>query len=351
MAGGIGSRFWPMSTKSLPKQFLDILNTGKSLIQETYERFAKICPEENILIVTNKDYIPLVKEHIPSIQDKQILGEPIGKNTAPCVCYAAEKIYSINKNATFVVAPSDHVIGNEDKFIKSITKALKYTIKHEKLVTLGIKPTRPDTGYGYIQYNDEVEDFGFNKVKTFTEKPNKELAEHFVNSGEFLWNSGIFVWNASAIINAFEQHLPEVGKLFKDIRADYNTENEQAAIKNSYEMCTNISIDYGILEKANNVFVLPSSFNWSDVGTWNALYDIRQKDENNNVLTGKNIFARNTKNSIIHCNSDRLIALNNVENLIVVDSGKVILIADRNSEQSIKQMVTELKLSKGEQYT
>lgn len=351
MAGGIGKRFWPLSKRDHPKQFLDILGHNKTLFQETYERFQQICPEENILVVTNEDYTGLVKEQVPSIQPHQILAEPIGRNTAPAIAYAAYKINAIDPDGTMVVAPSDHIILNEDVFRSTIVEGLDAAHNNEVLITLGIKPTRADTGYGYIQMNDESADGNLKKVKTFTEKPNKELAEYFLNSGEFFWNAGIFIWSCRTILDNFRKHLPDLHESFENGRAQIQTNQEEAFIKEIYPTLPMTSVDYGIMEKADNVYVLPADFQWSDIGTWNAVFDLLEKDDKNNALQGKHIFARNTKDCLINIGKDKLVALNNVDNLIVVDTGETLLIADKNQEQEIRQVVNEIKAQYGERYT
>src|SRR5471030_767722 len=277
MAGGIGSRFWPISRTSHPKQFIDILGTGKTLIQNTYDRFLKACPKENIFVVTNEIYADLVKKQLPDMGDQQILTEPVMRNTAPCIAYGCFKIESINPNAAIVVAPSDHLILDEAAFNIAIEKSLKIATAKECLITLGIKPSRPDTGYGYIQFTEQVIGEDFHKVKTFTEKPTLEIAKTFIQSGDFLWNAGIFVWSAKAIVKAFSQYLPDMHEIFSDARTVYNTANEKSSIHKSYLQCINISIDYGIMEKADNVYVLPSEFGWSDLGTWASIYELAEK--------------------------------------------------------------------------
>src|SRR6201996_3019119 len=274
MAGGIGSRFWPISRTSYPKQFLDILGTGKTLIQNTYDRFLKVCPKENIYVVTNESYTSLVNQQLPDMADNQVLTEPVMRNTAPCIAYGCFKIETLNPDAQIVVAPSDHLILDEAAFIAAIEKSLQVASSKDCLVTLGIKPSRPDTGYGYIQFTDITIGEDFHKVKTFTEKPTLEIAKTFLQSGDFLWNAGIFVWSAKAILHAFARFLPEMNEIFADARSVYNTENEKKHIHNAYQQCINISIDYGIMEKADNVYVLPSEFGWSDLGTWASIYDL-----------------------------------------------------------------------------
>lgn len=350
MAGGVGSRFWPMSRQKRPKQFLDIMGNGKSLFQKTFERFTKICPKENIYVVTNENYLPIIKEQVPEFKDHQLVGEPMARNTAPCIAYAAYKIQKQNPDACMVVAPSDHLIEEEDKFASNITRALDFASQKDILVTLGIKPSRPDTGYGYIQMMEDKKIEDFHKVKTFTEKPNLELAKHFLESGEFLWNAGIFIWRAQSITSAFANFLPELDEAFNKGEDALNTEAEKEFIDLTYTTLPSISIDYGIMEKADNVFVLPASFTWSDVGTWNALYELLERDENENAIHGKKVFIRNSENNFVHVPNDKLVALNSIKDLIVVESEGMLLIADRTKEQEIRQVVNEIKTQHGEKY-
>ncbi|MFZ4414323.1 MAG: mannose-1-phosphate guanylyltransferase [Bacteroidales bacterium] len=353
MAGGIGSRFWPMSRTSQPKQFIDILGIGETLIQQTFKRFERVCPSENIYIVTNEIYRDLIKKQIPHIKDEQIVCEPARRNTAPCIAYANYKILQINPEANIIVAPSDHIILNEDAFIEVITSALKATKKNDWLLTLGITPSRPDTGYGYIQFNDQItstDDSRINKVKTFTEKPVLEMAESFLESGDFLWNAGIFVWSLKSIMKAFEKYLPEVDAIFKDGMQYYNTKNEANFIKNAYTICKNISIDYGIMEKADNVYVLSSEFGWSDLGTWGSLYEIRQKDENGNTIVGKNVMTYNSSNSIINMPKEKLVVIQGLDDYIVVEDDNILLICKKTEEQQIRQFVNDVMSEKGEKF-
>lgn len=350
MAGGIGSRFWPKSRVKYPKQFLDILSTGKSLIQMTYERFLDICPKENILVVTNDIYTDIVKEQLPELQDHQILGEPSRRNTAPCVAYAAEKIAALNPNATMVVAPSDHLIVDNKGFDKTITKALEFAAQNEALVTLGMVPTRPDTGYGYIQYHDSKVNGELFRVKTFTEKPTLEIARKFLKSGDFLWNSGIFVWSVRSILYAFQKHLPEVYDLFREGEGRYNTETEKAFIEKTYSQCKNISIDYGIMEKADNVYVIPSDFGWSDLGTWESLYQHYEHDYLGNAVAGDNVMVTDAKNCMVMAPDDKLVVLQGLDAYCVIDTGDVLLICERDKEQEIKQITADVKKQKGEQF-
>lgn len=349
MAGGVGSRFWPSSTQKHPKQFLDILNCGKSLITLTFERFAKICPSENIYVVTNSNYTELVKQHLPAIPERNILKEPIGKNTAPCVAFAANVIHNNNPDASLIIAPADHAIGDEEQFKSTITEALNQAESTDWLITLGITPTRPDTGYGYIQFDDEKEEDGFFKVKVFTEKPELDMAKRFVDSGEFLWNSGIFIWSSKSILASFKANLPEVGELFSSIGNQEDAGFDEK-VYSAYVDCANISIDYGILEKAENVFVKPASFDWSDVGTWNALHGILEKSSANNASNSSSTIFKESEGCMVNVGSKKLVVLNHVKDLIVVESDDVIMVADRNNEQSIKQLVNELKLKGGSNY-
>lgn len=354
MAGGVGSRFWPSSRSNHPKQFIDILGTGKSLIQQTYDRFLKKFQAENIYIVTNIAYVELVKEQIPNIGDQQILAEPVGKNTAACVAYACGKISKINEDALCIIAPSDHLILDETAFLNKVELAMEFAQENQALITLGIKPSRPDTGYGYIQFVEEEIKPEVHKVKTFTEKPGLELAKTFVESGEFLWNAGIFVWSVAAIKTAFKEHLPEQFTLFDEAIPDYFTDNEAETIRKIYEQTRSISIDYGIMEKAENVFVIPSEFGWSDLGTWTSLYEISEKDENENVRKGKNILMYNSQNCMIHTHAKpghKIFVFNGVKDLIVVDTPDALLICDKSREQEVKEIATDVKIKLGEKYS
>lgn len=347
MAGGVGSRFWPLSRKSFPKQFHDFLGMGKSLIQMTYERHLSICPKENFLVVTNKDYYHLVKEHLPELKDNQILLEPFMRNTAPCIAYASYKVQKANPNAKFIVCPSDHLITNEDKYLANINTALKASEKEDILVTIGIKPTRPDTGYGYIRYNPESK--ALKKVKTFTEKPNLELAQEFLESGDYVWNAGIFVWSAKSIIKSFTDLLPEEAEIFSEGIFHYNTDTEQDYINDIYSKCKNVSIDYAIMEKAQNVFTVLSDFNWSDLGTWSSIYEQREKDEKENVIDG-NVITYDVKNSILRSSKDKLVVVDGLDNFIVIDHDNVLMICPKDQEQKVKKFVTDLKSKKEDKY-
>lgn len=353
MAGGVGSRFWPVSRTTYPKQFIDFFGVGKTLIQSTYERFLQICPPENIFIVTNDIYVDLIKEQIPGMQDNQILAEPIMRNTAPCIAYGSMKIAKLNPNAVIVVAPSDHTIANQAEFIKAIEQSMEAAAQNKCLITLGIKPNRPDTGYGYIQYIEDTlaSDPAIHKVKTFTEKPNLELAQSFLQSGDFLWNAGIFIWSAKSINNAFEKHLPEMHEIFIQGNVFYNTSSEIEFIANAYLQCTNISIDFAIMEKADNVYVLPADFGWSDLGTWASIYDMAEKDYvGNAVMPSDHVMMYDSSNCMVNVPSKKLVILQNLHNYIVVESNNTLLICPRAEEQNIKNIVADVKVKFGNKF-
>lgn len=353
MAGGIGSRFWPMSRTTNPKQFLDILGTGKTLIQQTYERMRRFTPEGQVFVVTNEQYRDLVKEQLPEMGDDQILLEPARRNTAPCVAYAAYKIHGLDPEANIVVAPSDHLILKEDEFVRVIELALDTAASNDALLTLGIRPSRPDTGYGYIQYNED-QILGSNevcKVKTFTEKPDLDLAKKFLESGDFLWNSGIFIWSSKSIISSFNEHLSEVGQLFEEGLDALNTPDEQAFIGRIYPTCKNISIDYGIMEKAKNVYTVPAEFGWSDLGTWGSLYTHVDRDgEGNAVVGAKQVMLYDSKRNMVSTSGDKLVVIQGLEDFIVVNTDNALLICKKEDEQMIKQFVAEAKIEKGDKY-
>lgn len=353
MAGGIGVRFWPMSTSELPKQFIDILGDGRTLIQKTFDRFAKICPIENIYVVTNTNHFNLVKEQLPELTDEQILLEPARRNTAPCIAYANYKIKSKNPNAVIVVAPSDHIIMNNDKFIEVISNGLNTVSENPWLLTIGIRPSYPNTGYGYIQYDDEraySKNESIYAVKTFMEKPVLEVAKQFIESGDFLWNAGIFMWSMPTIQAAFNEFLPDVDELFAKGIDKYNTAEENEFIKRIYQICRNISIDYGIMEKAENVHVYAADFGWSDLGTWGSLYQFREKDDNDNSISGGKVKTYNSNGCIIHEKSNKAVVIQGLNDYIVVDTNDVLLICQRQEEQQIRQYVTDVKLDFGDKY-
>lgn len=348
MAGGIGSRFWPMSRTQHPKQFIDILGTGETLIQQTYNRLKRICPEENIYIVTNKIYKDLTKEQLDGITDEQVICEPTMRNTAPCIAYANYKIAEKNPNANIVVAPSDHLILKEDEFVRVIEMALEHTAQNDCLLTLGITPSRPDTGYGYIQYLES--DTEINRVKTFTEKPNLEIAKQFLESGDFCWNSGMFIWSLNSIQKAFETLLPDVDDVFKDGLGKYNTNKEHDFIQTAYSSCKSISIDYGIMEKSKNVFVISADIGWSDLGTWGSIYTHLPLDENNNALVGENVMMYDSSNNIVNVPREKLVVLQGLDDYIVVESDNILLVCKKEEEQKIKQIVADIKKSKDEKF-
>lgn len=350
MAGGIGSRFWPMSRTAFPKQFLDILNTDRTLIQETYDRFKKFIPEENIYIVTSQEYIALVKEQLPEIDLKNIVAEPSRKNTAPCIAYISYKLNEINNKGALICAPADHIILDSTAFTKVCLEALSFVLHHKALITLGIKPTHPNTGYGYIQFDQHPASDNVYKVKTFTEKPDRDLAKTFVSSGEFLWNAGIFVWQIKNIVHAFEQHLPEIAEIFEAEKSLFNTAKEKEAIDRIYPQCTNISIDYGIMEKADNVYIIPSSFGWSDLGTWNSAHENMEKDYLGNAVAGNEVIVIDATQNMVHVPNDKLVLLQGLNDYIIVDTKDVLLICKKDKEQEIKQYVAEIKRSKGDKY-
>ena len=344
MAGGIGSRFWPMSRVSLPKQFLDILGTGETLIQQTFRRLKKICPVENILIVTNRDYKSLCLDQLSDVLEKNILGEPAMRNTAPCVAYAAFKIQSENPDANMIIAASDHIITKEDEFVRVIGDCLKLSASNDILLTIGIKPSRPDTGYGYIQFTEEAlpNHKKVRKVKTFTEKPNQELALNFLDSGDFLWNSGMFIWSAKSITLAYRKHLNDIYTVFEDGKLIYNTEKEEEYIDRVFPGCKNISIDYGIMEKSDKVYVYPASFGWSDLGTWGSLYTHLDLDENKNAVLGDKVVLYDSSNNIVNVPKEKQVVLQGLNGYIVVESKGTLLVCKKEDEQKIKQFVADV---------
>ncbi len=350
MAGGIGSRFWPMSRTAYPKQFLDILHTGKSLLQWTYERYASFIPNENIFIVTSEEYVPIVEKQLKHLPVENIVAEPSRKNTAPCIAYISFKLLQKDPEASLIVAPSDHMILDNEAFRAVTLKALDFVGHIKSLVTLGITPTHPNTGYGYIQHDGMTVSENVYKVKTFTEKPNLELAKTFIGSGDFLWNAGIFVWQVKHVIKTFEQHQPEMFELFESIKDTYNTSKEKSAIHRIYPLCTNISIDVAIMEKADNVYVIPSSFGWSDLGTWNSAYDNLEKDYLGNAVASDNVIVIDATKCMVSAPEEKLMVLQGLDDFIVVDSKDVLLICKKEKEQSIKEYVAEVKRNKGDKY-
>jgi mannose-1-phosphate guanylyltransferase len=350
MAGGIGSRFWPLSRVNHPKQFLDILGTGKTLIQQTFERFVKLVPVENIYVITANEYLEITHEQLPQLPKENILGEPFRKNTAPCIAYISFKLHQLNAEASLIVAPADHLILDENKFLDVCEDAMDFVNHFNALITIGITPTYPNTGYGYIQHEGvEVTPSVF-KVKTFTEKPNKELAKTFIASGDFLWNSGIFVWKLKHGIDAFHKHLPEMYELFATEENKLNTEAEKQILEEIYPQCSNISIDFGVMEKADNVYVIPASFGWSDLGTWNSAWENMEKDYYENAVAGNNVIVFDASKCVVHVPDKKLVVLQGLEDYIVADTKDVLLICHKDKEQEIKNYVAEVKRNKGEKF-
>ncbi|MDF1516643.1 MAG: sugar phosphate nucleotidyltransferase [Lutibacter sp.] len=348
MAGGVGSRFWPMSTQQFPKQFHDMLGTGSTLIQKTVGRFEKTIPLENILIATNKKYENLVLGQLPKISSKQLLLEPTMRNTAPCILYSAFKIYNENPDGIMVIAPSDHWIEDETEFLKNIKTAFDFCSENDALLTLGIQPTTPNTGYGYIQFENSENEL--KKVKKFTEKPNLEIAKQFLESGDYLWNAGIFIWSAKSILKAFKTHLPEMYALFANGENNYNTALENQFIETNYAFSENISIDFGIMEKASNVFVLPVNFKWNDLGTWSSLYSELKKDSDQNATLGGNVIYIDSANNIVKTQSKKRVVIQGLNDYIVVEKDEVILICPKDKEQDIKQITSAVKNEFGKDF-
>lgn len=355
MAGGVGSRFWPKSRNSFPKQFIDILGIGKSLLQLTYERFLKICPNEQIYILTNEGYAGLVAEQLPDILKENILLEPSRNNTAPCIAYAAYKIGKTNPDANIVVAPSDHLILKEDVFLEKIQLALTFSADQDALLTLGISPTRPDTGYGYIKYQQASIKYqnGFEEVKkvdAFMEKPVLAKAEEYLASGDYVWNAGIFIWSAASLKNAFKKYAPEIAALFESGLGCYNTDQEKQFIDAQYPTSPNISIDYAILEKADNVYTIPADIGWSDLGTWASLHAVGEKDVSNNMVNLDKVNLKDTANCIIHLPKDKAAVIRGLDNYIIVDDGEILLIYPKSEEQEIKQVAKDIVAEHGSKY-
>ena len=348
MAGGVGSRFWPMSTSSFPKQFHDMLGTGQSLIQRTFERINELVPSENILIATNEKYEDLVLKQLSKITKKQLLLEPAMRNTAPCILYAALKIYHQNPDAVMLVAPSDHWIDDENEFLKNIETSFTACSEKDILMTLGIQPNNPNTGYGYIQFEENSKEI--KKVKNFTEKPDLNTAKEFLQSGDYLWNAGIFVWSVKSILKAFKNLLPEMVNILDDTKNIYNSTLENSFIKNNYAKCENISIDFGIMEKATNVHVLPVDFGWNDLGTWGSLYNKLEKGNNNNATVGANTIFRDASGNMVRTQSGKKVVIQGLQDFIIVEKEDVLLICPRKDEQDINQITAEVKNTFGNEY-
>lgn len=353
MAGGVGSRFWPLSRREKPKQFLDILGTGETLIQQTFRRFKTVCPEKNIFVVTSNEHRELVTEQL-GIDPSRVLGEPFRRNTAPCIAYGTFRILKENPKAVIAVTPADHLIVKEAKFCETIKKCFEFASKNDSLVTIGIKPDKPETGYGYIQADKKkpVKDYeNLLKVKTFTEKPNLELARVFLESGDFFWNSGIFFWNMTSILNAFEKHMPDAFTAFSEGKDLYGTNQESSFIGKTYAECRSISIDYGIMEKAENVFVMTSTdIGWSDLGTWSSLYEHSASDKGGNAVVRGDVFSYNNKGNIFNIAPGKIAVIQGLKDYIVIDADDVLLIVKKDEEQNIKQYLDDVKKSTGEKF-
>ncbi len=347
MAGGIGSRFWPYSRTSKPKQFLDILKTGRSLLQMTFDRFAKLVPIENIYVVTHLDYEALIEEQLPMLSKQQILLEPLRRNTAPCIAYACYKIAKLNEKAVVTIAPSDHLITDDAAFKSTWKTAVTAAEDHKKLITIGLTPHSPETRFGYIQFLETKNQI--KKVKTFTEKPEKALAEKFIESGDFVWNSGIFVWGVNAIKSAMVESLPEMADLFEEAIPALNTKNEEDAIQTAYAQSNNISIDYGIMEHSSQVYVVLGDFGWSDLGSWSALHEISDKDIYENAVQA-NALLYDTKNTLVQGPKDKLIIVQGLTDYLVAECDNVLLICKKNNEQKFRDFVADVKESKGKEF-
>ena len=337
MAGGVGSRFWPVSTEDFPKQFHDMLGSGSTLIQKTFSRLSKLIPVENILILTNERYNELVLEQLPMVKQEQVLLEPVMRNTAPCILYASLKIQKMNPNALMVVAPSDHWIEDETEFANNLQQCFNFCEKEDALMTLGIQPTFPNTGFGYIEF-DKSDSIQIKKVSQFREKPDYETAKLFLKSGNFLWNGGIFIWSVQSITNAFEKFQPQMNALFQSGFESYNTDSEKQFIEENYAKAENLSIDYAVMENATNVYVLPATFDWNDLGTWSSLHDKLEKDDQNNAVINATVILENASNNIIRADGKKLIVVDGLDDYIIVDKENVLLIYPKSKEQDIKRI-------------
>ena len=348
MAGGSGTRFWPYSRDNKPKQFLDVVGTGRTLLQMTFDRFLEITTADKIWIVSNEKYGEIIHDQLPEISKNQVLLEPDKRNTAPCIAYASYKIMKEDPNATLVVSPSDHVVFKEKEFERIINTAVKSASKDQKLLTIGIRPNRPETGYGYIQYHSNPES-QVKKVKTFTEKPEAELAAKFLESGDFLWNSGIFIWSVDSIIQAFEKYDEELANIFASGLPSYSTGEEAKFIKQAYSQCKSISIDYAIMEKADNVFVVPGDFGWSDLGSWNALHEIKKQDKNNNVVEA-NALLYSSSDNYIKARKDKVVVVQGAEGMLIADFEDVLLVCKKEDSAIFREFITDVRTEKGEKY-
>lgn len=343
MSGGVGSRFWPFSRTSCPKQFLDFFGMGRTLLQMTYDRIARLLPRENIFIVTNEEYADLTYEQLPDVPHSNILLESQRRNTAPCIAWAAYHVSRLNPEATMLVAPCDHIIFREEEFARTIERGFDFVEHNDKLLTIGITPNRPETGYGYIQVGEPYDNEVCN-VKTFVEKPDLEMAQVLVDSGEFFWNSGMFLWNARTIIDALEKHLPDVAALFENASHSMHTPQEKEAVDKAYEQCLAISIDFGIMEHASNSCVICADLGWSDLGTWNGLYDISPKTDKGNVTQRCKTMMYDSNNNLVAVKGDKLIVIDGLDNYLVAEADNVLLICPRDNEKRIRQFVNDAKV-------
>ncbi len=338
MAGGVGSRFWPASRESKPKQFLDILGVGKSLLRLTFERALKVTDADRIFVMTNQTYAGQVAEELPEIQEDQIFLEPSRNNTAPCIALASLKLKKRFGEGICLVAPSDHVIMDTDGFVSQVNRAMDFAAGNDALVTLGIMPVRPDTGYGYIQFDKEEESTGIHSVERFTEKPDFENAEKFVASGDYLWNSGMFIWSVDSVLKAFERHAKSITDILSEGMDSFFTDKESDFVNAHYPSCDSISVDYALMEPSDNVFVLPSEFGWSDLGTWAALYDEKTKDSAGNVIVGDNVLTNRANNNLIYTQQGKLVVVSGVDDLIIIDEDDVLMILPLKEEQTVKEL-------------
>ncbi|QES90021.1 mannose-1-phosphate guanylyltransferase [Rhizosphaericola mali] len=350
LAGGIGSRLWPQSRQAYPKQFLDILHVGKTMLQSTYERFAKFIDKNNIYVITARDYVDIVNEQLPELIKTNLISEPSRKNTAPCVAYISFKILKTNPNANIIISPSDQVILDAQGFEAASIQALDFSDKNDAFVALGIKPLYPNTKYGYIQREQYELEKNIFKVKTFTEKPPLEMAQTFIASGDFLWNTGLFVWKAEAILKDLEKYQPEMYEAFAEIAHDINTENEEKAIEIAYNQCTNLSLDLAVMEKSENVYIIPCEFGWSDIGTWNSTYDNMEKDYLGSAINGEKIINVDASKCVVNAPKDKLVIVQGLDNYVVVDTDDVLLICKKESEGDIKDYIAEVRKKYGEKY-
>jgi mannose-1-phosphate guanylyltransferase len=350
MAGGVGSRFWPVSTQDFPKQFHDMLGTGSTLIQKTFNRLAQLIPEENIFILTNERYNNLVFEQLPNVTERQVVLEPAMRNTAPCILYAAMKIHKENENAVMIVAPSDHWIEDEAAFSDNVSSALDFCQNNDALLTLGIHPTFPNTGYGYIEFDKEAPSL-IKPVTQFREKPDYETAKQFIAQGNFLWNAGIFMWSSKTILKAFEKLQPQLFDLFASGLNYYNTASEAQFIEDNYAKSENISVDYAIMEPSNNVYVIGATFDWNDLGTWGSLYDKLDKDEQQNAVVNSRTYLLDSSNNMIRSNKGKLVVADGLDDYIIVDKEEVLLIIPKSKEQEIKQLLQEVKSKFGDTFS